>query len=109
MLVTQDMEHPNTSQVVVAEQVVQHFLVVLTSVVLLVMVLNFQILVFLIICPTPIHIGLGYHLYLKDTMVVAVVEEIIHHTYLKECHQMLSMVVVVMEDLKMVKGMEVLD
>ena len=32
-----------------------------------------------------IHIGLVYHLYLELTMVVAVVEGIIHLTYHTEC------------------------
>jgi hypothetical protein len=40
--------------------------------------------------------------------VVEVEQEIIHHTYLKECQQMLPMVVAVLEDLPVVKGMEVL-
>ena len=39
-------------------------------------------------------------------MVVAVVEEIIHLSYHKECPQMLPMVVVVLEDLLQVLVME---
>ena len=51
---------------------------------------------------------LVYHLYQELISVVAVEQEIIHHTYLKECPMMLPMVVVVLEDLIVVQGMELL-
>ena len=108
ILVKQDMEHPNTIQVVVVEQVVQHKLVVVPSVVLLVMGFNLQISMFLIICLIVTHGGLVYHLYQKRISVVVEEEEIIHLTYLKECPKLLPMVVVVLEDLPVVLDMELL-
>tara|TARA_A100001201_G_scaffold120567_1_gene104069 strand:- start:159 stop:479 length:321 start_codon:yes stop_codon:yes gene_type:complete len=102
------MEHLSTSQVLVVVLVVLLLMVILVTVVGRVTVFNFLHGRLVDICQLQIHIGLVYQVYLEVTLVVAVVVEIIVHTHLKECLQMLPMVAVVLEDPLQVLVMELL-